>query len=252
MRGRAIRLSAPRRIVADLLHFALRMPLVPVERRIDISRLQAALAQSTKRPFWSAIFLKGFALVAREMPELRQVYLQWPRPRLYEYPSSVGVVGIERQFEGEVSLFPFRIVNDPAAQTLSDISAQIQHAKEAPLEDIKQFRRMLIFARLPRFLRRATWWLGLNIGRQRANYFGTFAVTTVGPDGASTMHPLAPVTSTVGYGLFLQDGHTDVRIVFDHRVLDGAPMARSLVRLEEILNGKILDEIGGVDAKSPA
>jgi hypothetical protein len=227
----------------------MRMPLVPVERRIDISRLQAALGQNAKRPLWSAIFLKGFALVAREMPELRQVYLPLPRPHLYEYPSSIGVVGIERQFEGESGLFPFRLINDPADQTLFEITAQIQHAKDAPLADIKQFRRMLIFARLPRFLRRATWLVGLNIGRQRANYFGTFAVTTVGPNGASTMHPLAPVTSMVGYGLFLENGRTDVRIVFDHRVLDGALMARSLVRLEEILHGQILDEISGCAAR---
>jgi hypothetical protein len=250
MRGRRIRLSRPRRIIADLLHFAMRMPLVPVERRIDISRLRTALEQSTVRPLWSAIFLKGFALVAREMPELRRVYLPLPRPHLYEYPSSIGVIGIERQFEDESGLFPYRLIDDPAQQSLLAITAEIQHAKEAPLADIKQFRRMLAFARLPRFLRRATWLVGLNIGRQRANYFGTFAVTTVGPNGASTMHPLAPVTSMVGYGLFLESGRIDVRIVFDHRVLDGALMARSLVRLEEILNGRILHEVCG-DAARP-
>jgi hypothetical protein len=243
MRGRSIRFSAPRRTIADLLHFAMRMPLLPVERRFDISKLQAALGQCKKRPLWSAIFLKGFALVAREMPELRQVYMSFPRPRLYEYPSSRGVIGIEREVAGETGLFPSRIINDPTDHTLVEITAEIRHAKEAPLEQIKQFRRMLAFARLPRFLRRAVWWAGLNVGRQRAKYFGTFAVTTVGPDGASTMHPLAPVTSTVGYGLFLEGGRTDVRIVFDHRVLDGALMARSLVRLEEILNGPILEEI---------
>jgi len=243
MRGRPIRLSRPRRIIADLLHFALRMPLVPVERRIDISRLKAALAQRAKRPFWSAIFLKGFALVAREIPQLRQVYLPLPRPHLYEYPSSIGIVGIERQYEGETGLFPYRLINDPAQQSLLAISAEIKQAKDTPLQDVKQFRRMLAFARLPRFVRRVAWRMGLSIGHQRANYFGTFAVTTVGPEGASTMHPLAPVTATVGYGLFREDGSTDVRIVFDHRVLDGALMARSLVRLEEILNGPILAEI---------
>jgi len=227
----------------------MRMPLVPVERRIDISKLKIALGQSPKRPLWSAIFLKGFALVAREMPELRQAYLSVPRPHLYEYPTSIGIVGIERQFAGDIGLFPFRIVNDPADQSLLDITVQIQVAKTASLADIKQFRRLLAFARLPRFVRRTTWWLGLNVGRQRANYFGTFCVTTVGPSGASTMHPLAPVTSTVGYGLFLEDGCTDVRIVFDHRVLDGALMARSLVRLEEMLHGPILDEICGGTAR---
>jgi len=185
------------------------------------------------------------------MPELRRVYLPWPRPHLYEYPASIGGLVLEREHEGETGLFPY-LIWDPAARSLLDITANIQHAKEAPLQGIKQFRRMLAVARLPRVLRRTLLGFGLNVGRFRPNYFGTFFVTTVGPAGASTMHPIAPVTTIIGYGKFLPCGATDVRGVFDHRVLDGFPMARALVRLDEVLNNEILNEIQASLASTPA
>jgi pyruvate/2-oxoglutarate dehydrogenase complex dihydrolipoamide acyltransferase (E2) component len=34
-----------------------------------------------------------------------------------------------------------------------------------------------------------------------------------------------------------------VRIIYDHRVMDGATVARALGRLEEILNSVILEEV---------
>jgi hypothetical protein len=252
MRGRSIRFSLCRRVVDDGLYFAKQMPTVPVERRMDLSRLRIALREVDNAPNWSAIFLKGFALVAREMPELCRVYLPWPRPHLYEYPVSIGVLPLEREHdEGETGLFPY-LISNPAARSLLDITADIRHAKDAPWRGIKQFRRMLAVARLPRLLRRTLWGFGFNVGRFRSRYFGTFLVTTVGPAGASTMHPIAPVTTTIGYGQFLAGGNIDVRGIFDHRVLDGLPMARALVRLDEVLNNEILNEIRTGAASTPA
>ena len=48
------------------------------------------------------------------------------------------------------------------------------------------FRKMLRATRLPLPLRRLLWWIGLNVGRQRANYFGSFGVTSVAAYGAWT------------------------------------------------------------------
>jgi hypothetical protein len=51
------------------------------------------------------------------------------------------------------------------------------------------------------------------------------------------------VTSTLHYGLFDDCGNLPVRITFDHRVLDGAFVARGLVELEEVLQTTILEEL---------
>jgi pyruvate/2-oxoglutarate dehydrogenase complex dihydrolipoamide acyltransferase (E2) component len=39
------------------------------------------------------------------------------------------------------------------------------------------------------------------------------------------------------------DGHLDVRLIFDHRVLDGAPVARALGDLQAILRDDIAEEL---------
>ena len=128
---------------------------------------------------------------------------------------------------------------------IDEIGRQLQHASTAPVEEIKDFRRAMDFARLPRPLRRAFWWICLNFGRQRANYFGTFAVSVYSALQAESLHPLSPITTLLNYGVMSGDGHLDVRIIYDHRVLNGATVARALNRLEEILLGPVLEEVRG-------
>src|SRR5450759_885596 len=80
MRGRAIRLSVARRMVIDLLYFAAAVPSIPVQRPMSLGPLAAARAACRDRPQWTAIFAKGYALVAREFPDLRRAYLKIPWP----------------------------------------------------------------------------------------------------------------------------------------------------------------------------
>src|SRR5205085_1715930 len=78
MRGRPIPLSLPRRLVSDLLSFAAKMPILPVQRQMHLGELKKARAARPVRPSWVALFLKAFALTAQEFPELRRVYLKFP------------------------------------------------------------------------------------------------------------------------------------------------------------------------------
>jgi hypothetical protein len=242
MRGRAIRLSVPRRIVVDLLYFARGVPTVPVQKRMSLGPLLAARAACRERPRWTVIFTKAYALMAREFPEFRRAYVKIPWPHFYEYPASNATVVIERDYRGEPGLFSISI-KEPARQSLRDIGRQLEHASTAPVEDIKDFRRMMHFARLPRPLRRAFWWICLNIGRQRGNYFGTFGVSVYSALQAESLHPLSPLTTVLNYGVISSDGDVTVRIIYDHRVMDGATVARALARLEEILNTVVAEEL---------
>jgi hypothetical protein len=250
MRGRMIRLSVPRRIVIDLLYFASGIPTVPVQKRMSLGALVAARAACRERPRWTAIFTKAYALMAREFPEFRRAYVKIPWPHLYEYPASNATVIIERDYRGEAGLFSISI-KEPARQSLRDIGRQLEHASTAPVEEIKDFRRTIQFARLPRPLRRALWWICLNIGRQRGNYFGTFGVSVYSALNAESLHPLSPLTTLLNYGVISSDGVLDARIIYDHRVMNGATVARALARLEEILNSAMLEEVRAL-AETPA
>jgi hypothetical protein len=242
MRGRAIRLSRPQRTVLDLLYFATAVPTIPVQRRMSLGPLVAARAACRERPRWTAIFAKGYALTAREFPDLRRAYLKFPWPILYEYPASIANIVIERDYQGEPSLFSL-VIKDPAKQSLRDLGRTLQHASVAPIDEIKDFRRSIRVAGLPRPLRRLLWWIGLNIGRQRANYFGTFALSVYSALNAESLHPLTPLTTLLNYGVIGSDGSVNVRIIYDHRTLNGATVARVLARLEDILNSVVADEL---------
>src|ERR1700730_15760903 len=113
MRGRAIPLLPSRRVQNDFLEFANRTPILPGRRRMALGALVEARKASAHRPPWTAVFLKAYAILAQETPELRRVYIGLPRPHLYEYPSSVGMVAFERQTAGGAEVFAGRI-KDPA------------------------------------------------------------------------------------------------------------------------------------------
>src|SRR4051794_16187824 len=182
MRGKSRKLSVPRRLVADLMHASKRVPFVSLRRNLDIRQLIEARAASAQPAGWAAIFAKAFALVARDEPVLRTLYLKWPWPHLYELPRSVGMVAIARRENGEDCVLPQKI-SAPDELPLTDVDALIRHAKTAPVEEVPAFLKLLRTSRLPLPLRRAVWMAGLNFGRQRANYCGSFGITSVAAFG---------------------------------------------------------------------
>src|SRR5260370_6512027 len=242
MRGREFRLLPSRRVQNDFLYFANRTPILPVQRRMALGALAEARKASAHRPPWTALFLKAYAILAQQTPELRRVYIGLPRPHLYEYPSSVGMVAFERKTGEETEVFAGRI-KDPASRSLAELVEILRRFNEAPLSEIKEFRRVLILGRLPWPLRRFLMWLALNIGRQRANFFGTFGLSAYSALCADSLRPLAPCTVVLNYGVIAAAGTVDVRLNYDHRVMDGAIVARALQSFETILTQTIVGEL---------
>ncbi len=240
-RGRTVPLTVPRRAVCDLLHFARRIPTVPVQRVIDVSRLIEVRRRLPERVSWCAVFTKAFALVCRDVPELRRAYVRWPWERLYEHPVSVASIAVERRFEGEPGVF-FANVPRPEEMTLPELDAVIRDFRTRPVEEA--FRMSLRFFRLPKVVRRTLWWYLLNLrGSRKAEYLGTFGVSSYSALGAESLHPLSPLTCLLTYGVIGADGRVPVRVVYDHRVFDGATVARALARLDEVLGADILNEL---------
>jgi pyruvate/2-oxoglutarate dehydrogenase complex dihydrolipoamide acyltransferase (E2) component len=57
------------------------------------------------------------------------------------------------------------------------------------------------------------------------------------------LRPLAPCTVVLNYGVIAADGTVDVRFNYDHRVMDGATVARALQAFERILTESLLREV---------
>jgi hypothetical protein len=241
--GVSLPLSLPRQLICDYLHFARQIPSVPVQRRMNLGAVVSARAASGLRPSWCAIFTKAYGFVAASTPALRRAYMAFPRPRLYEHPINVASIAIERKYGDEDAVF-FAHLRQPEQLSLADIDLRLRQFKEQPLETFGAYRRILLMNRFPRPLRRLLWWLGLNLwGRKRAAFMGTFGVTVYAGLGAASLHPLSLLTTTLNYGVIEPDGIVDVRLTYDHRVMDGATVARALAALERVLTHEILAEL---------
>jgi len=253
MRGQFRKISTPRRFIIDLMRASAGVPFVSLSRPLNVRQLVEARAASARPPGWAAIFVKAFCLVAKDELVLRTLYARWPWPHFYELPRSIAMVAIARVEDGEDCVLPERLARADELP-LSEIDAQIRRAKDAPIEAIPAFRRILKATRLPMPLRRLLWAVALNIGRLHANNFGSVTVTSVAAYGGGQLHAISPGPFVLSYGRLATDQTIDVVIRWDHRVSDAALIAKVLTRLEQVLNGEIAAELRklGADAQPKA
>jgi len=225
------------------MHFAQQVPSVPVQRRMNVAAVVAARQAVPERPSWCGIFTKAFATVAARRPEFRRAYLPHPWPHLYEHPNNIASIAIGRRFEDEDAVF-FAHMRSPEKQGLHQIDAFLKYCKEEPVESIGIYRWAMRVSRLPLPVRRLLWWFGLKTsGYRRAHRLGTFGVSVYSASGSEGLHPLSPLTTTLNYGVIHGNGDVDVRLIYDHRVLDGGTVARALGEMEEVLNEALVAEL---------
>jgi hypothetical protein len=250
MRGTTRPISLSRKLIIDLMDAS--VPLVVVRRTFTLERLAKARASLTERPGWSTIIAKAFCIVARDEPWLRTFYLKWPVPHFYELPKSVAMLAVIREDIDKEAPIVMKI---GAADELSleTIEAIIRTSKTAPLDQVPQMQRALRVARLPRPIRRLIWAFALNVGRQRANHFGTLSITSIASLGSETVVARTPGPNLLSYGLVKPDHTMELLLHWDHCIYDGVVAARALQRLEEVLNGEIADELlaGGASGSAP-
>ncbi|MFO0970143.1 MAG: hypothetical protein U0793_31720 [Gemmataceae bacterium] len=242
-KGKTIRLTPGRKLVEELLHHARKAPTLPLSRLCLLPDVVDARAALAKAPSWTAIFMKAYALVAAAIPELRRAYLPYPYRRLYEHPHSTCAILVEREWQGEPTVLGAKILA-PENATLRQIDDHLRHFREEEVRKISPFRQLLRLGRLPGFLRRFVFWSSLYFsGAKRAKRFGTFMMSSLGTYGVEQGHPLTPLTTYFSFGPISPEGAVTLKIIYDHRVMDGRAIARALVQLEETLNTAILDEL---------
>jgi hypothetical protein len=241
-----VRLSPGRKLVIEMLHHAKQVPSIPVAKEINLAPLVGQRAALAERPSWTAIFVRAYGIVCQEFPELRRAYLPYPWAHLYEHPFSCGAVVVERELDGDSILLAAKI-RAPEGQTLHDIDGVLQRLKTAPLDKISDFRQLVRFSKAPAFFRRFVFWHSLYwSGKTRAKRFGTFMVSSYGTLGAEQIHPITPLTTLLTFGPIAADGQVVVKIVYDHRVMDGRRVAQALGALERVLQRTILSELAAL------
>jgi hypothetical protein len=241
--GRWLPLSPFRRVVTDLMKFSREVPSCTADRRMDLRPLIAARDACTNRPSWCVLFGKAYALLGRDYPALRRSYVKFPWAHLYEHPHHVMTLNLERQF-GDESIVLYCLIRAPENRSVAAMDVLVRHHKDAPLESLRSFQRSRDIGRIPWPLRNWFWWASLNVsGRRRCHNFGTFGISSIAAQGAGLMHLIPVLTSTLHYGLLDDEGQIEVRVSWDHRVMDGAPVGRALRDLESVLNREMVREL---------
>jgi hypothetical protein len=236
-------LSVPRRFVGDLLHVSRNIPIVTFERQANLAALVQARKRLAQPPAWSVIVAKAFARVASTRPELRRTYLSWPWPHLWEADESVAAVAVEREYRGESGVF-FGMLRSPEKQPLVELNDIVREWKTLPVEEVRPFHRIIRYSRWPLPLRRTLWWyVTAWSGKAKVKNLGTFGVSLTGSAGATATNLIGPLAASLNMGVIGTDGRVDLRLHFDHRVLDGMAAARALTELEEVLCTEVVEEI---------
>ncbi|MFO0910078.1 MAG: hypothetical protein U0794_17330 [Isosphaeraceae bacterium] len=242
-KGIHLPITGPRRFIIDLVHFARQIPSTPVSRTVNVAALRPLRSAHPSRPSWAILFMKAYALVGADHPPLRRALLQFPWPRLYEHPLMNCALAIERSYQGEPGVF-VGLFRAPESQSITQLQEALAWYKNQPLDAVGVYRQALRVSRAPQTIRRFLWWSTLNIsGFKRAKRFGTFGLTSYGSLGAESLHPISPLTTTLTYGPISPEGDVVIKLIYDHRVLDGAYIARRLRDIETQLHGPVLDEL---------
>lgn len=233
--GHRLGLSVPRRFVCDLMRASRHAPVVTFERRMDLADVAAVRKRLARPPAWAVLFAKAYAAVAAKRPELRRAYLPVPWPHLWQADESVASVAVEREYRGEPGVF-FGFLRGAERRPLAELAAALDEWKTKPVDEVPAFRRQIKYARLPLPVRRLLWWYATAwSGKIKAKNFGTFGVSFTGASGATALNLIGPLTVALSTGVIREDGTVEVRLHFDHRVLDGMVAARALAEMEAYL-----------------
>jgi len=243
-RGVSRPLSLNRRWMCDLVWLSRTIPIAALEYRLHLNPVIAAReATPEPHPSWVAIFLKAFGLVSRNRPSMRQGYFSFPWPRIYEHPTNVAAIVVEREWRGEPAVF-FDVLPRPETMGLMELHHYLRRLKSEPVESFASFRRMINGTRMLLPVRRMIWrWLHSFSGPRRANYTGTFAINAGGRFPVRPVEVTGAIGTTFYFGHFETDGSVDACLTFDHRVMDGGEVVRALDALESVLNTDIRLEL---------
>lgn len=229
--------------MGDVVHFGLKSPVMGGATTFHLKLVAAARRSRQPRILWMAIFVKAIAIAARRRPELRQCFIPFPWPHIYEHPESVIAAVIEREWRGSNGVFFDHLVG-PDRQPLASIDAAIRGLMSWQVEAVGGYRRLIRITRLPLFIRRLIWRFVLYFsGRVRSRYIGTASVNSLPVRGATVLQSTTPLTLSIFFSPLKPNGEMEIQTFFDHRVIDGMDVNRLLKDLEATLNGEIADEL---------
>jgi pyruvate/2-oxoglutarate dehydrogenase complex dihydrolipoamide acyltransferase (E2) component len=248
--GKTVPYPRLRNFLQDALAEGKRKHIAHVMLEADIGGIKERLAERRQRgqePISMTSYIAKSFACAIETDRRMQAY-RLGKSRLVVFDDIDLAFMIEREWGGE-PIPIFTILRAAQQKSAPDIHRALQAARDTPLgADGPMNALEMQFFLLPRFLRKAVWF----VIRRNPYWFkdvaGTAAVTSMGmyTSGAAVGVPITPMTLTLTIGTIekkpaLQDGQLIERDVVhlclsvDHDIVDGAPLMRFAERFKQML-----------------
>ena len=247
--------SKMRRLEAVTIRSAQRKPIIHGLLEVDVTRARAFLREHKAKTGESLSFTAFLATcLGKAIDENKAVQAcRKGRKHLVLFDDVDVMTQIERDIAGQKQPIPYTI-RAANRKTFREIHHEI---KAAQVEDVpKAWERFKAFQVLPIFLFRFLWWMQ-RYPQVQKKFLGTVGITAVGMFGKGSGWgiPTAPIHSlflTLG-GITEKPGVVDGQIAIreylcltvslDHDIIDGAPAARFVTRLKDLIeSGYGLDE----------
>jgi pyruvate/2-oxoglutarate dehydrogenase complex dihydrolipoamide acyltransferase (E2) component len=245
-------------------------PMIHGLLEVDVTGARAILREHKARTGETYSFTAFIATcLAKAVDEHKAVQaIRHGGKRLVLFDDVDILTRIERDVSGQKYVVPY-IIRAANHKTFRELHGEIRAAQRGSANDfITRFR---LFSALPAMLYDAFVWVFARIGRWRPQLWkevaGTVGITAVGMfgDGAGWgIPPAMPTALTVTVGgigtkQVPMNGHAAVReylsltISVDHDIVDGAPAARFVRRLKELIeSGYGLGDVATMSAAARA
>ncbi|WP_410767644.1 2-oxo acid dehydrogenase subunit E2 [Haloferax sp. DFSO60] len=209
-------------------------------------RIHELGAQTGEQPSFTAFLVYCVARAIDDHPHVN-AYRDW-RGRLVQFDVVDVNVLVEREIGSETIGVP-HVIRAANRRSLRSIHDEIRTAQTAPTESRLSVLGSLGL-RLPGPIRRLLWRLPTVSPRRWKRLAGTVSITSVGMFGSGGGWAVSPTNYTLQLtvgGIARKPGfvgddiepreYLSLTVTFDHDVVDGAPAARFVNRLKELVEG---------------
>lgn len=239
-----------RRAYMDVLSEGHRRHIIHGLVEVDVTRARASIRDRAGESS-SRLSFTGFlvACVGKAVDENRMLHAhRWGRRRLVLFDEVDVNLQLEQVDDDGSRIVQSRIIRAINRKTVGEISSEIREAQHVGETDRRRLKGTLWFVTLPRLLRSVIWRAVMRRPWWTKRFGGTIAVSSVGMFGSSlgwgiplTPAPLMVTVGGIGPCPVLKDGdvvdreHLSLTISVDHDIIDGAPAARFVERLRQLI-----------------
>jgi pyruvate/2-oxoglutarate dehydrogenase complex dihydrolipoamide acyltransferase (E2) component len=249
------RIPRNRNLVEDMLREGKKKHHVNTFHGLDISAPKEMIGKSQKdsgiKISFTSYLIKCVAQAIDEHKKIHSFIGGFIKSRLVTFNTVDVSLFIEKKLDRDESIPVLYIVRNAQIKSVQEISAEIRVAQENCITegDSKtqaDFRKSERLSSLPTCIRKIVWWVLMHSPSLFKKHFGTAVVSSIGmfqsdfsQAVSTTVWPFALIVGGIGHNL---EGNSSINketlgitMCIDHMVIDGAPAARFVDRLVNLI-----------------